>query len=223
LKGISLTVEKGKTVALVGSSGGGKTTVCHLLPRFYLRDDGKITIGGVDINDVSAKDLRDKIAIVQQEVFLFSGTIRENIAYGSPNKTEEEMIDCAKRANIHDYVMTLPNGYDTEVGERGVKLSGGQKQRISIARAFLKNPPILILDEATSALDNMTEMQVQASLSALSKGRTTIVVAHRLSTIKQADEILVVTDGVVSERGTHEELVALGGTYAELYKYQFRE
>jgi ATP-binding cassette subfamily B protein len=223
LKGISFTVEKGKTVALVGSSGGGKTTVCHLLPRFYLRDDGKITIGGVDINDVSAKDLRDKIAIVQQEVFLFSGTIRENIAYGSPNKTEEEMIDCAKRANIHDYVMTLPNGYDTEVGERGVKLSGGQKQRISIARAFLKNPPILILDEATSALDNMTEMQVQASLSALSKGRTTIVVAHRLSTIKQADEILVVTDGVVSERGTHEELVALGGTYAELYKYQFRE
>ncbi len=223
LNGISFTVEKGKTVALVGSSGGGKTTICHLLPRFYLRDSGKITIGGVDVNAVSARTLRDKIAVVQQEVFLFSGSIRDNIMYGSPDKTEEDMLLASKRANIHDYVMTLPNGYDTEVGERGVKLSGGQKQRISIARAFLKNPPILILDEATSALDNMTEMQVQAALSELSKGRTTIVVAHRLSTVKNADEILVITSGNVSERGTHEELVRAGGTYAELYKYQFKE
>ncbi len=223
LRGISFTVKKGRTVALVGSSGGGKTTICHLLPRFYKRNGGLISIGGADVNDVSAQDLRSKIAVVQQDVFLFSGSVRENILYGSPNKTEAEMIEAAKQANIHDYVCSLPNGYDTEVGERGVKLSGGQKQRIAIARAFLKNPPILILDEATSALDNMTEMQVQASLAELSKGRTTVVVAHRLSTVKNADEILVVTDGNVTERGTHDELVALGGSYAELYRYQFRE
>ncbi len=223
LKGISFTVKKGKTIALVGSSGGGKTTICNLLPRFYLRDSGVISIGGTDINLVTASDLREKIAVVAQDVFLFSGSIRENITYGSPDKSEEEMILAAKRANIHDYVMTLPNGYDTEVGERGVKLSGGQKQRISIARAFLKNPPILILDEATSALDNMTEMQVQAALSELSVGRTTIVVAHRLSTVKNADEILVITDGVVSQRGTHEALLQEGGLYAELYRYQFKE
>ena len=223
LKGVSFTIKKGQTVALVGSSGGGKTTICHLLPRFYLRDGGKITIGGTDINDVSTQDLRDKIAVVSQDVFLFSGSIRDNILYGSPEKSEEEMILAAKRANIHDYVTTLPNGYDTEVGERGVKLSGGQKQRISIARAFLKNPPILILDEATSALDNMTEMQVQSALSELSVGRTTLVVAHRLSTVKNADEILVVTDGVITERGSHKTLVENGGLYAELYRYQFRE
>lgn len=223
LKGVSFTVKKGKTVALVGGSGGGKTTICHLLPRFYLRDGGSITIGGVDVNDVSSVTLREKIAVVQQDVFLFAGSVRENILYGSPNKTDEEMIEAAKRANIHEFVLTLPSGYDTEVGERGVKLSGGQKQRISIARAFLKNPPVLVLDEATSALDNMTEMQVQASLSELSKGRTTLVVAHRLSTVKNADEILVVQDGLVTERGTHEELVALGGVYAELYRYQFKE
>ena len=223
LKNISFTVREGKTVALVGSSGGGKTTICHLLPRFYLCDDGEILIGGTNINDVSSSDLRNKIAVVAQDVFLFPGTIRDNILYGDPKKTEEEMIEAAKRANIHNFVCTLPNGYDTEVGERGVKLSGGQKQRISIARAFLKNPSILILDEATSALDNMTEMQVQSALSELSVGRTTLVVAHRLSTVKNADEILVITDGEVSERGTHEELVALGGTYAELYRYQFRE
>lgn len=223
LKGVSFTVKKGKTVALVGSSGGGKTTICHLLPRFYLRDGGVISIGGVDINDVSAATLRDKIAVVAQDVFLFAGSIRDNIMYGSPDKSEAEMILAAKRANIHDFVCGLPGGYDTEVGERGVKLSGGQKQRISIARAFLKNPPVLILDEATSALDNMTEMQVQSSLSELSRGRTTLVVAHRLSTVKNADEILVITDGVVSERGTHEQLIENGGLYAELYRYQFRE
>ena len=223
LKGVSFKIEKGKTVALVGASGGGKTTICHLLPRFYLRDGGKITIGDTDINDVSTRTLRDKIAVVSQDVFLFSGSIRDNILYGSSEKSEEEMIVAAKRANIHDFVQTLPNGYDTEVGERGVKLSGGQKQRVSIARAFLKNPPILILDEATSALDNMTEMQVQSALSELSIGRTTLVVAHRLSTVKNADEILVLTDGLVTERGSHEELVQNGGLYAELYRYQFRE
>ena len=223
LKGISFTVKKGETVALVGSSGGGKTTICHLLPRFYHRDGGVISIGGTDINDVSSETLRDKIAVVAQDVFLFAGSIRDNIMYGSPDKSEAEMILAAKRANIHDYVMGLPGGYETEVGERGVKLSGGQKQRISIARAFLKNPPVLILDEATSALDNMTEMQIQSSLAELSKGRTTLVVAHRLSTVKNADEILVVTDGVIAERGTHEELVEKGGLYAELYRYQFRE
>ena len=223
LKGISFTVKKGETVALVGSSGGGKTTICHLLPRFYLRDGGVISIGGTDINDVSSETLRDKIAVVAQDVFLFAGSIRDNIMYGSPDKSEAEMILAAKRANIHDYVMGLPGGYETEVGERGVKLSGGQKQRISIARAFLKNPPVLILDEATSALDNMTEMQIQSSRAELSKGRTTLVVAHRLSTVKNADEILVVTDGVIAERGTHEELVEKGGLYAELYRYQFRE
>lgn len=223
LKGVTFTLKKGQTVALVGSSGGGKTTICHLLPRFYLRDGGKITIGDVDINDVTAATLREKIAVVQQDVFLFSGSVRDNIRYGSPNATEEEIIQAAKRANIHQFICTLPNGYDTEVGERGVKLSGGQKQRVSIARAFLKNPPILILDEATSALDNMTEMQIQSALSELSNGRTTLVVAHRLSTVKNADEILVVTDGEITQRGTHEELVQQDGLYAELYRYQFKE
>ncbi|MBR2341652.1 MAG: ABC transporter ATP-binding protein [Clostridia bacterium] len=223
LKGISFTLKKGKTIALVGGSGGGKTTICNLLPRFYLRKSGMISIGGTDVNTVRSECLREKIAFVAQDVFLFAGSIRENILYGTSGKTEEDMILAAKRANIHEFVTTLPNGYDTEVGERGVKLSGGQKQRISIARAFLKNPPILILDEATSALDNMTEMQIQASLSELSKGRTTLVVAHRLSTVKNADEILVVEDGQITERGSHEELVRAGGLYAELYRYQFKE
>ncbi len=223
LKGISFTARQGKTLALVGSSGGGKTTICHLIPRFYRRDGGKITVGGVDVDDVRSETLRSKIALVAQDVFLFAGTVKENIAYGSPNATDEEIIAAAKRANIHEFVSGLEKGYDTEVGERGVKLSGGQKQRISIARAFLKNPSILILDEATSALDNMTEMQVQAALAELSKGRTTVVVAHRLSTVKNADEILVVENGAVTERGTHDSLVAQGGLYAELYRYQFRE
>jgi ATP-binding cassette subfamily B protein len=223
LKDVSFTVKKGETVALVGSSGGGKTTICNLLPRFYVCEKGTIAIGGTNINDVSTTALRDKIAVVAQDVFLFAGSVRENIMYGSPNATEDEMLQAAKRANIHDYVMSLPSGYDTEVGERGVKLSGGQKQRISIARAFLKNPDILILDEATSALDNMTEMQVQRALAELSVGRTTLVVAHRLSTVKNADQILVLTDGVITERGTHEELVQSGGLYAELYRYQFKE
>ena len=223
LKGISFTAKQGKTLALVGSSGGGKTTICHLIPRFYQRDGGVISIGGTDINDVTAETLREKIALVAQDVFLFAGSVRDNIRYGTPNATDEEIVAAAKRANIHEFVSALENGYDTEVGERGVKLSGGQKQRISIARAFLKNPSILILDEATSALDNMTEMQVQAALAELAKGRTTIVVAHRLSTVKTADEILVVENGVITERGKHEELVEQGGLYAELYRYQFRE
>ena len=223
LKEVSFLVKKGETVALVGSSGGGKTTICNLLPRFYLCDEGDITIGGINVNDVSSQTLRAQIAVVAQDVFLFAGSVRENIIYGSPNATEEEMITAAKRANIHDYVMGLPNGYDTEVGERGVKLSGGQKQRVSIARAFLKNPPILILDEATSALDNMTEMQIQKSLTELSVGRTTLVVAHRLSTVKNADKIIVLSAGEITECGTHEELIAAGGAYAELYRYQFKE
>ena len=223
LKDISFTIKEGKTVALVGSSGGGKTTICHLLPRFYVCEEGRICIGGVDINTVLTSTLRDKIAVVAQDVFLFAGTVRDNILYGSPEKSEAEMIAAAKRANIHEYIMSLPKGYDTEVGERGIKLSGGQKQRISIARAFLKNPSILILDEATSALDNMTEMLIQQSLAELAVGRTTLVVAHRLSTVKNADEILVVSDGVITERGSHEELVENGGLYAELYRYQFKE
>lgn len=223
LNGVSFTAKRGGTIAFVGPSGGGKTTICHLLPRFYLRDGGKITIGGVDINDVSLHDLRKNIAVVAQDVFLFSGTIRENIAYGSANPTDGEIVAAAKRANVHDFVMSLPHGYDTEVGERGVKLSGGQKQRVSIARAFLKNPPILVLDEATSALDNATEMQIRSALEELSKGRTTFVVAHRLSTVKSADEILVVEDGRITERGTHEALAKGDGLYAKLYKYQFSE
>ena len=223
LKNVSFTLEKGKTLALVGASGGGKTTICHLIPRFYLCEQGEITIGGVNINDVTTSALREKIAVVAQDVFLFAGSIRDNIAYGSPDKTEAEIMEAAKRANIHDFVASLPDGYDTEVGERGVKLSGGQKQRVAIARAFLKNPPILILDEATSALDNMTEMQIQNALSELAEGRTTIVVAHRLSTVKNADEILVLTDGKITERGTHESLVNSDGLYAQLYRYQFKE
>ena len=225
LKNVNLLIGKGKKLALVGPSGGGKTTICHLLPRFYeLKDDcGSILIDGKDLRDLTRESVRKNIGIVQQDVFLFVGTIRDNILYGRPDATEEEMIEAAKRANIHDYVMTLENGYDTEIGERGVKLSGGQKQRLSIARVFLKDPAILILDEATSALDNTTEVMIQQALDELCKGRTTLVVAHRLSTIRGADEIAVILDGKVTELGTHEELMAKGGKYKELYSLQFRD
>ena len=220
---LSMKIDKGKTVALVGPSGGGKTTLCNLIPRFYEIDSGKITIDGIDIRDMTRYSLRKNIGIVQQDVFLFNGTIRENIAYGDLDASDNDIIEAAKKANIHDYIMTLDKGYDTNVGERGIKLSGGQKQRISIARVFLKNPSILILDEATSALDNATEMLIQQSLTELAKGRTCIVVAHRLSTIKNADEIIVLTKEGIEERGTHDELMLLNGIYAELYQYQFRE
>ena len=217
IEDLTLHIPKGKTVALVGPSGGGKTTLCHLIPRFYEVDAGSISIDGYDIRDFSRQQLRKNIGMVAQDVFLFNGTIRENIAYGNLDATEEEIVEAAKKANIHDYVMTLENGYDTNVGERGIKLSGGQKQRISIARVFLKNPPILILDEATSALDNVTEQLIQESLETLSKGRTTIVVAHRLSTVKHADEIIVLTAEGVKERGTHQQLIAMDGLYAQLH------
>ncbi len=223
ISNLNLNIETGKTVALVGPSGGGKTTLCHLIPRFYEISEGEILIDGVDVRKLSRMSLRNHIGMVAQDVFLFTGSIRENIQYGNLNATEEEVIKAAKKANIHDYIMTLPDGYDTYIGERGVKLSGGQKQRISIARVFLKNPSILILDEATSALDNATEMLIQSALEELSKGRTTIVVAHRLSTIKNADEIVVLTDEGVKERGSHEELLRQNGLYHELYQYQFRE
>lgn len=222
LNNLSLTIKKGQTIALVGPTGGGKTTICHLLPRFYEILDGSITIDGVDIRDFSLTSLRTKIGIVAQDVFLFAGTIKENIAYGRLDATDEEIIEAARLANIHDFVMTLEDGYDTYVGERGIKLSGGQKQRVSIARAFLKNPPILILDEATSALDNVTEMQIQQALERLSTGRTTIVVAHRLSTVKNADKIVVITSEGILEEGTHEELIAKKGIYENLYQYQFK-
>lgn len=222
LKNITLDIEKGKTIALVGPSGGGKTTMCHLIPNFYRAQSGRILIDGIDINDCKLNSLRKNIGIVQQDVFLFGGTIRENILYGRLDATEEELIEASKRANIHDYILTLPNGYDTMIGERGVKLSGGQKQRLSIARVFLKNPPILILDEATSALDNTTEILIQQALDELCKGRTTLVVAHRLSTIKNADEIVVVSDGEILEKGNHDELMKNGNIYKELYSLQFR-
>ena len=222
IKDFSLSIPKGQTIALVGPSGGGKTTLCHLLPRFYEIDDGKITIDDIDIRKITRDSLRKHIGIVAQDVFLFSGTVKENIAYGNLDASDEEIIEAAKLANIDAFIETLPNGYDTYVGERGVKLSGGQKQRISIARAFLKNPEILILDEATSALDNVTEMQIQDALDKLCKGRTTIVVAHRLSTVKNADRIVVINNEGIVEEGTHEELIKRDGMYASLYKYQFR-
>ncbi len=225
LHNVNMKIEKGKKLALVGPSGGGKTTICHLLPGFYKLDDdgGQILIDGKDLRDLTLESVRKNIGIVQQDVFLFAGTIRDNILYGKPDADDKEMVEAAKKANIHDYIMTLKNGYDTEIGERGVKLSGGQKQRISIARVFLKNPAILILDEATSALDNTTEVLIQEALDELCKGRTTLVVAHRLSTIRNSDEIVVVTDGKISERGTHEELIEKDGMYKSLYALQFRD
>ena len=222
LSNISIDFPEGKMVAIVGPSGGGKTTLCHLIPRFYEVTGGSISIDGHDIRNVTRDSLRQKIGIVQQDVFLFTGTIFDNIAYGKLGASREEVIEAAKKANIHDYIMTLPEGYDTFVGERGVKLSGGQKQRISIARVFLKNPPILVLDEATSALDNVTENYIQDSLDELCKNRTTIVVAHRLSTIKNADEIIVMDRSGIQERGTHTELLEKdNGIYRELYEAQF--
>ena len=218
---LSLTVPAGETVALVGPSGGGKTTLCHLLPRFYELTGGRILIDGQDTRQVTLDSLRRAIGIVQQEVFLFTGTIRDNIAYGNPEADDAAIVEAAKRANIHDFILSLKDGYQTYVGERGVKLSGGQKQRLSIARVFLKNPPILILDEATSALDNATEALIQASLSELCRGRTTLVVAHRLSTVRHAGEIVVLTEHGVEERGTHAALLRAGGLYASLYQAQF--
>ena len=223
LNNIDLHIGKGKTFALVGPSGGGKTTICHLIPHFYNITGGEILIDGKNIDTVTLDSLRRNIGIVQQDIYLFNASVRENILYGRLDATEEEIVAAAKRANIHDYIMSLPNGYETKIGERGVKLSGGQKQRLSIARVFLKDPAILILDEATSALDNTTEILIQKSLDELCKGRTTLVVAHRLSTIKHADEIAVISDGRITEEGTHDELLAKNGTYAELYREQFRE
>lgn len=224
LKNISFTVPEGKTIALVGPSGGGKTTICHLLPRFYHVDSGSISIDGIDIEDIKMDSLRDNIGIVQQDVFLFSGSFYDNIAYGRKDATEQEIIEAAKKANIYDYIMSLPDSFNTEIGERGIRLSGGQKQRLSIARVFLKNPPILILDEATSALDNVTETLIQEALNSLKDGRTTIVVAHRLSTIRNADEILVVLGGRIIEQGDHEKLMEVeNGVYRNLYNSQFAE
>lgn len=222
LNNLSLDIKAGKTVALVGPSGGGKTTLCNLIPRFYDIDSGKITVDGIDIKDMSLYDLRRNIGIVAQDVFIFGGTIKENIAYGDFDATDERIKEAAKNANIDEFIESLDDGYDTYVGERGVKLSGGQRQRVAIARAFLKNPPVLILDEATSALDNVTEMQIQEALERLSVGRTTIVVAHRLSTVKNADEIVVLASDGIEERGTHDELMRKNGVYATLYNYQFR-
>ncbi len=223
LKNINFKISSGQTLALVGPSGGGKTTLCHLIPRFYDVNAGEILLDGINIQDIKIKSLRTNIGLVQQDVFMFSGTIKDNILYGKINASDEEVIEAAKRANIHSFISSLPEGYDTYVGEKGVRLSGGQKQRISIARVFLKNPPILILDEATSSLDNETEIKIQHALDELSKGRTTLVIAHRLSTIKNANEIVVLSDKGIEEKGTHENLLSKNGLYSNLYKAQFSD
>ncbi|MBP3813817.1 MAG: ABC transporter ATP-binding protein, partial [Butyrivibrio sp.] len=220
LKDLNLHVEAGKAIAIVGPSGGGKTTLCSLLPRFYDVSGGAVLIDGTDIRDVTQKSLRSFIGIVQQDVYLFNGTVKENIAYGKPDATMEEIVEAAKNADLLGFIETLPNGFDTEVGERGARLSGGQKQRIAIARVFLKNPPILILDEATSALDNESERYIQESLDKLAKGRTTITIAHRLSTILGADEIIVLDEDGIKERGKHKELIQKGGLYEKYYRMQ---
>jgi ATP-binding cassette subfamily B protein len=219
LRHINLDVKAGSYVALVGTSGGGKTTLCSLIPRFYEVTKGSISIDGKDIRDITLKSLRQNIGIVQQDVYLFAGTIYDNIIYGRPDATREEVIEAAKLANAHDFIMELPKGYDTDIGQRGIKLSGGQKQRLSIARVFLKNPPILIFDEATSALDNESENIVKESLERLASNRTTFVIAHRLSTIRNAERILVLTENGIEESGTHDELMKKEGVYAELYRW----
>ena len=221
LSDLNFEIYAGHTVALVGPSGGGKTTLCNLIPRFYDVTGGRITIDGHDIRDVTLKSLRDNIGIVQQDVFLFGGTVRDNILYGRPDATDEEVIEAAKLADAHEFIMKFENGYDTIVGQRGIKLSGGQKQRIAIARIFLKNPPILLLDEATSALDNATERIIQKSLSRLSENRTSLVIAHRLATIRNADCIFVMTDEGIAECGNHKQLIEKNGLYAQLYNSQF--
>ena len=217
LNNISFTINPGQKVALVGPSGGGKTTLCNLIPRFYDVEDGEILVEGIDVRKIKLQSLRSNIGMVQQDVYLFSGTVRENILYGKPDATEQEVIDAAKAAGAYDFIMNLENGFDTYVGERGVMLSGGQKQRISIARVFLKNPPILILDEATSALDNKSEFIVQESLENLAKGRSSLTIAHRLTTVQNADLILVLTEEGIIERGTHQQLMQQKGYYYNLY------
>ena len=221
LDNISIHIDAGKSIALVGPSGGGKTTICSLLPRFYDVKEGSILVDGQDIRTLTLDSLRKAIGIVQQDVYLFTGSVKENIAYGKPGCSDEEIIVAAKKANIHDFIMSLPDGYDTFVGERGTRLSGGQKQRISIARVFLKDPKILILDEATSALDNESERHIQKSLEELAKNRTCITIAHRLSTIRNADEIIVISENGMEERGTHSELLEKNGIYAKYYRMQF--
>ena len=220
LRNVSLTVEPGETIAIVGPSGGGKTTLCQLIPRFYDVSEGAIRIDGMDIRDVTQKSIHENVGIVQQDVFLFADTIYENIRYGKPDATMEEVSDAAKKAEIYDDILAMPQGFDTYVGERGTLLSGGQKQRVAIARIFLKNPPILILDEATSALDSVTESKIQRAFDALAKGRTTLIIAHRLSTIRAAHRIVSIADGIITECGTHDELLAKGGIYAQLYTTQ---
>ena len=223
LEDINLSIKAGETVAFVGPSGAGKTTICSLIPRFYDVIEGAITIDGLNIQDVTTRSLRDQIGIVQQDVFLFTGTIRENIAYGKLDASEEDILDAARKAHLEDFITSLPEGYDTQIGERGLKLSGGQKQRLAIARMFLKNPPILILDEATSALDTETERIIQRSLMELAENRTTLIIAHRLATIRDADRVLVVTEDGIVEDGTYSELVLQDGIFARLHNIQFQE